>query len=91
MELRKAFDDAPDLRIVWIKAEEQINARTRPQILGHNKTAHTGKLHLHARTGRGLNRQLSRIFEALHRKGRADIRDFDLGDERLIHPVIIGD
>lgn len=29
MELREAFDATPDLRIVWIMSEVQINERTR--------------------------------------------------------------
>ncbi len=29
MELRDAFDATPDLMIVWVMAEAQINARTR--------------------------------------------------------------
>jgi peroxiredoxin len=29
VELRKAFDDTPDLRIVWVMSDVQINERTR--------------------------------------------------------------
>ena len=29
MELREAFDATPDLRIVWVMSEAQINERTR--------------------------------------------------------------
>lgn len=29
MELREAFDETPDLKIVWVMSEAQINERTR--------------------------------------------------------------